>query len=109
MTTTTALPHWDMSVIFPNLESPEFKQSYQESIDGVTALADLFDQLDINQRPAAPIDAQTVAALETVFTRFNTLLDQILTLGAYIQAFVTTDSRDTTAQARMSEFQQQMV
>ena len=109
MTTSIALPQWDMSVIFPSLESPEFEQSLQGVVADLAALADLFDARRIDQQPAAPVDAAMIETLETVTSRFNTLLERVYTLGAYIQAFVTTNSRDTTAQARFSEFQQHMV
>ena len=59
--------------------------------------------------PTAPLDAATVAAFEQVMARYNTLLEELNTVGAFIFSYVTTDTRDTTAQARLSEMQQQTV
>src|SRR4051794_20631562 len=108
-TATKALPHWDMTVIYPSLESPEFEQSFRAVVDGIADLGALWDQLHIDKQDPAPLDAATVTALETIIERYNTLLDTVQTVGAYIASFVATNSRDTTAQARYSEFQQQMV
>ncbi len=51
----------------------------------------------------------TVTAFEQVVTAYNTVLEAVGTLGAYISAFVATNSRDEVAQARQSELQQQLV
>ncbi len=104
--TTAALPHWDMSVVFPSLESPEFARGFQEVVNSITALGDLFDAHVIGQQPPQPLDDAQVATFEEVIARYNAVLDQVMTLGSYINAFVTTNSRDTVAQARLSELQQ---
>ena len=39
-TTTTQLPHWDLSTIFPSLESPEFATAVDEVTAKLAALED---------------------------------------------------------------------
>ncbi|HEV2236247.1 MAG TPA: M3 family oligoendopeptidase [Ktedonobacterales bacterium] len=99
------LPHWDMAVIFPSLDAPEFTAAFATLDDGITALGALFDAEGIALREPAPLDDATIRAYETATERYNAVLDQMRTLGGYISAFVSTDSRDTLAQARQSELQ----
>ncbi|HEY7982554.1 MAG TPA: M3 family oligoendopeptidase, partial [Ktedonobacterales bacterium] len=99
------LPHWDMAVIFPSLDAPEFTAAFAKLDEDITALAALFDAEGIALRPPAPLDDATVRAYEAATDRYNVVLDQMRTLGGYISAFVSTNSRDTLAQARQSELQ----
>lgn len=109
MTVTSAVPRWDMTVVFPGLESPEFQREFAGVIESVDSLAKLFDRYGIGPREGADVDAQTVDAFDTVMAQYGGLLDRLQTLVSYISAFISTDSRDTTAQARMSELQQHLV
>ena len=108
-TASSTLPHWDMSVVFPGLESPEFEAASKSAVQDIDELEELFDRHGIALREAAPLDDETVRAFDEVITRFNAVLETRLTLSAYINAFVATDSRDTVAQAKLSESQQQGV
>ncbi|MGO8946291.1 MAG: M3 family oligoendopeptidase [Ktedonobacterales bacterium] len=103
MVDSLSLPHWDMSDIFPGLESPEFQQGFQEVETSIAALNDFFG--GIEQKDATQSDL--VTAFPEVIERYNSVLARVQTMGAYITAFVSTNSRDTLAQARQSEFQQQ--
>jgi pepF/M3 family oligoendopeptidase len=107
--TSTSLPHWDMTAVYPGLESPEFVAGFGASLQSIDGLAALFDQHGIAQREAAPLDEATVAAAERAIERYNVVLKDIYTLAAYIRSFITTNSRDELAQARWSELQQRLV
>ncbi len=103
MTSVSSLPHWDMTVVFPSLNSPEFDQGFQAVAKDIADLGTLFDQLGIQKREPTPLDEATVDAFEQATNRFNSVLERYRTLGAYISAFITTDSRDDLAQAKFSE------
>lgn len=105
----TRLPHWDMSVVYPSLESPEFEAGLDAVVEGVKALEGLFDEYKIERQDALQVGETVVHAYDTVTTNLNALLDQTQTLYAYISAFVTTNSRDTLAQAKLSAVQQNLV
>jgi pepF/M3 family oligoendopeptidase len=107
--TTTALPHWDMSVVYSSLDAPEFARDFAAVVGEIDALVMLFDTHQINKRECAPLDQTTVAAFESVVAALNSVFERTQTLRAYIYSFVATNSRDTQAQARLSEFQQAMV
>ncbi len=109
MSTVAALPRWDMSVVYPSLDSPEFATGFDAVIRQIDDLVLLFDAHGVEHRALAHLEEATVGAFEEVTNRFNGLLEQIGTLNAYITAFVTTDSRDSLAQAKASELQQHRV
>jgi oligoendopeptidase F len=107
--TVQALPHWDMSVIFPSLDSPEFAQAFEDLVMEINRLAASFDSYNVAEQEQRTLDEATVHVFDTLIAQYNDLLSHARTIGAYIHCFVTTDSRDTLAQAKLSEFQQQMV
>lgn len=106
MSTAKALPHWDMTVVYPSLNSPEFDQGFAQFVQQVTDLVQLFNSNDIQAQATINITDDTIQTFETVTTSYNTVLKESITLGAYLACFVTTNTRDTLAQARYSEFQQ---
>ncbi|HEY0602215.1 MAG TPA: M3 family oligoendopeptidase [Herpetosiphonaceae bacterium] len=103
------LPHWDMSVIYPSLNSPEFAEGFQALVQSITDLEQIFDTHNIAEREAAPLDDATVQAFETVIERYNAVLYDHRTISAYISSFTTTNSRDNEAQNKLSQLQQQTV
>ena len=109
MSTTQTLPHWDMTVIYPALASPEFDQGFAHFTQQVAELVQLFDAQNIQAQPAQELTDATVQTFETVTARLNDVLEATTTLGAYLSCFVTTNTQDTLAAARYSEFQQQAV
>jgi pepF/M3 family oligoendopeptidase len=110
MSTASTLPRWDVSTIFPSLESPAFADAFDAVVRQVDELTVTFDSLEI-ERPTAPLtpDAATIAAVERAIAALNDTLAPYRTLSSYIYSFVATDSRDTLAQARQSELQRQSV
>jgi pepF/M3 family oligoendopeptidase len=111
MTTSeaTTLPRWDMSGIYPGLATDAFRQGFQSLVEGIDQLGQLFNQHGVGQRPPATLDDATVQSFETVAPAYNQLLDQARTVRSYIYSFISTDSRDTQAQAEWSALQQQLV
>ncbi len=105
MTTLTPLPHWDMTVVYPGLESSEFADGFLHVQAEIGALSKLFDTEEIEQQPPASMDPATVARFERVIERLNTVLTETQTLSRYIAAFRNTDSHNATAQARWSELE----
>ena len=103
------LPHWDMTVVYPSLTSPEFAEGFRSLTQSISDLEQLFDTYKIAKREAAPLDDPTVQAFETVVERYNAVLQDHRTISAYISSFTSTNSRDNQAQARLSELQQQTV
>jgi len=103
------LPRWDMSVVYPGLESVEFETGFQQAIQSIDQLVELFDQHRVGIQETAELDDEAVQGFETVLQEFNRTLAETHTMGAYIASFVTTDTRNDLAQAKRSEFQQHTV
>ncbi|MDW8052267.1 MAG: M3 family oligoendopeptidase [Armatimonadota bacterium] len=103
------LPRWDMSVVYPGLDSPEYERDFRSLVRAIDELEALFDELKIDrmETPLAPDLAASI--LERVVPLYNALNEQAWTLGAYVYAFVAVDSRDEYAQARLSELERQSV
>jgi len=107
--TRSTLPHWDMTAVYPSLEAVEFETGYQSAIQAIEQLVALFDEHNIGLQEPTTLDEATVQSFEMVLQRFNTVLEETHTLGAYIASFVTTDTRNELAQAKRSELQQHTV
>lgn len=101
------LPHWDLSNVYPGLDSPEFAADFDKALQTVQEMVAFFDEHQINRidDPEA-IPANITAVIEEAINIYNSGFDQILTLYVYIFSFVCTDARHDTAQAKMSEIQQ---
>ncbi len=103
------LPHWDMTVVYPALDSPEFNRdlaAVRQAFDDMTAL---FDRLGIDRRDNQATDDHAVAAFDTIIAALNDLLEQFSALRAYAYSFVATDSRNEQAQAALSLLMQDSV
>ncbi len=103
------LPHWDMTRIFPGLESEQFQQEFDALTASIGDLERLFDELKIEKSAPAPTDSSAVRAFEMAVNALNSLLERLRTIWAYIMGFVATNSRDNVAQAEFSELQQHNV
>ena len=98
-----SLPRWDMTPIFPSLESPEFATAFAEAKRAVQSLVPLFDSHEVRRTETdAPI-RQRVQAFEIVTARLNEVLQAMQTLRSYLGAFVATDAGNDTAQSLLSE------
>lgn len=100
------LPHWDLSAIYPALDSPEFEDGFARVTAQINALAELFDRHKIGRRAKIATNARTIKTFETIMTHYNAALEEEITLFSYIMSFVTTNSRNAAAQAKLSRLQQ---
>ena len=100
----TALPRWDLSNVFPSLESKEFEAALEKVKTRIDDLENLFTG------KITGMDGETQARVLApmvgdVIVKFNDLYELSGTLRAYINSFVTTDSHNMLAMKKMSEFQ----
>jgi oligoendopeptidase F len=108
-TTAAALPRWDMTPIFPSLDSPEFDRAFEEAIREIDALSALGDAYNVHRRNTPGIEDAFIAAYEDVTERLNALNERLRTLSAYINCFTSTDARDDVARSRQSLLNTHMV
>jgi len=105
---TNTPPRWDMSNVYPSLESPEFESALKQ-VQNLTAEFESFLKKSVQPANAATPPAQLAALLGEATRRSNQLSTLVGTLIAYIESFVTTDSRNTAAMKKLSEFQRLLV
>jgi pepF/M3 family oligoendopeptidase len=99
----TTPPHWDLSNVYPSLESKEFKSAVINSKSQLDAFEKfLTERSKANEStPAVELGALIGEAVE----RLNELYDLMWTIVPYIRSFVTTDSHNTLAVKKMSEYE----
>ena len=86
MTETT----WDLTPLFPGLESPEFQKAWEGLKGEIVRLKGLLEES---------------ALLEEVLTSLDTLSEKATPLRAYLYARYSADTRDEAALAKLSELQ----
>ena len=101
-------PHWDLTTIYPSLESKEFNEALASMKKQITDLEDYFTEVVDKADATKPVD-QLGAIIGDVVGRFNSVYAVTGTLAPYISCHVTTDSRDKTAARIYSEFQKEVV
>jgi pepF/M3 family oligoendopeptidase len=101
-----ALPHWDLTVVYPAIESQAFESAYADLADGIGDLEAMFDQWRISRQDERVGGEDAIAGLEQIVPRLDQVAEQARTIYAYLFAHIATDSRDERAQAKWSEFQQ---
>lgn len=109
MNIVSTLPHWDMTVVYPSMESQEFARGYSSVVQDIDELAHLFDTRHIEGQSTAPLNDATIKTFEAIIERFNAVLEATSTLSTYIMCFITTNTHDSFAQAKMSELQKSLV
>ncbi len=103
-------PRWDMTPIFPGLQSPEFEAGFVTIVKAIDDLTALFDRHNVRLLSADEqhsINSDTVKVFEEIIARFNAVLESYRTISAYIQCILSTDTRDSVALNRASEMQNQ--
>lgn len=108
-TVDTRLPHWDMTTVFPSLESSEFVTAYDallEAIDGIVRVA---DEQGVRKGDGLTVDDATVATFEGVLGRLNDIGDRAREITSYLHSFISTEAQNDAAQAKSSELQIAMI
>lgn len=97
-------PRWDLSNVYPSLESKEYEAAFSDMKNQIDGLEAFFKDKVAKTDASTPVKTLAALAGEAI-ERFNALQELAGTLRAYIQSFVTTDSHNTLAMKKMSEFQ----
>jgi pepF/M3 family oligoendopeptidase len=104
--TPETLPHWDLSNIYPGLDSEELTQSSHRLESQIQELDRYLSHHQIAQGGPVPEDPATLAGvIGGYLDRMNAMHRLGDTLRYYVYAFVTTDSYNTTARRTMSELE----
>jgi len=102
---TVSAPRWDLSNVYPSLESEEFKAAVEDYKKQVATLEKFF------KNKLSKADAKTKAKdlaplVGKAIDQINRIQTLSATIAPFIYSYVTTDSRDTVAKKTLSEFEQ---
>lgn len=103
----TSLPRWRTDTPYAHIEDPALTEAIN-ALDGrLDTIAADFDRHQVTKHDSP----QTVApaVVEAIIAHLAGLSEHIRTLNAYIHQFVSTDSRDSVAQAKQSELRRRLV
>lgn len=105
------LPRWDVSNIFPGIESHEFEAAYQEAKLKLDTLEKFMQVNQIsrdNQHPAEDY-LEISAKISELIEQLSEAFRLVHTLNNYVYCFITTDSFDVIAARQYSKVQSQLV
>lgn len=98
-------PRWDLSNIFPALESDELRSAIAQCAAQLDALERYLADHGIARHAPRADDDATRAALDGYLERANPLIALYRTIGGYLQAHVATDSFNHAARRMLSEIE----
>jgi pepF/M3 family oligoendopeptidase len=105
---TATAPRWDLSNVFPGLESQEYKDAVIKTQDLIAAQEEIFKNVIATMDADTPL-SELIPVMEASIKAFNELDDLVGTLWAYLHSFISTDSHDSLAKRLQSEFEQNLV
>ena len=99
------LPRWSVADLHEGFESRSFLDAMERSGADVDRLVALFDDHGIRATERRAVTTADAESADVVIREFNRVSDELDLLDAFVYAAVSTDSRDATAQATMSELE----
>jgi len=104
--TEKKLPHWDLSPLFPSLDSPEFASAWTDLERRLGDLGLLLDRHGVGPRPMRPSDRE---AFHEITSAINGMMEAFTPVRAFVSGLVDTDSTNQAAQAKLSELQKMLL
>ncbi|HUS62015.1 MAG TPA: M3 family oligoendopeptidase [Acidimicrobiales bacterium] len=104
---TTDLPRWDVSDLFPSLQSREFAAAREQLGAGVARLVGLYDTHDVRGGEKV-LDDEAIQAFEEVVAATNELYEEARLVGSFVMSYSSTDARDEVAAGEQGRLQVDM-
>ena len=102
---TVSAPRWDLSNVYPSLESKEFKSAVEDYKKQVAALEKFFNN-KLSKATARTSAKELAPLVGKAIDQINKIQTLSSTIGPFIYSYVSTDSRDKVAMKIQSEFEQ---
>ena len=102
---TVSAPRWDLSNVYPSLESNEFKAAIEDYKKQVAALEKFFKN-KVSKADAKTKSKDLAPLVGKAIDQINKIQTLSSTIAPFIYSYVTTDSRDKVAMKTLSEFEQ---
>jgi len=108
--TAETLPRWDLSNVYPGLESQAFAQAMAHAGSLLDDLDAYLARHEVRRGGAVPVDPAVLAERTGGYLeRMNAIQRLLETLRAYIYSFVSTDSYNNIARRANSELESLLV
>jgi oligoendopeptidase F len=104
----TTLPHWDVSTIFPSVQSRELTAAHEGLVADLARLTALYDRHGVRGGERRSPSDEDVEAFEEVLAATNALLDRVRLVSGYLHAFTATDATDDEAAGRQAQLQTEL-
>ena len=102
---TVSAPRWDLSNVYPSLESEEFKAAVDDYKKQVGALEKFFKN-KLSKATAKTKASDLAPLVGKAIDQINKIQTLSATIVPFIYSYVTTDSRNKVAMKALSEFEQ---
>jgi pepF/M3 family oligoendopeptidase len=102
---TISAPRWDLSNVYPSLESKEFKAAVDDYKKQVVALEKFFKN-KLSKANARTKAKELAPLVGKAIDQINKIQTLSATIAPFIYSYVTTNSRDKVAMKTLSEFEQ---
>ncbi len=100
----TALPHWDMTPVYPGLEDTQFEAALDSFRSKIESFEAFLEENGIHEDGQYPSELKALAGVILgVIERMNDCAFLEETISAYLYSFVSTDSFNQTAKKKLSE------
>jgi pepF/M3 family oligoendopeptidase len=109
MKVRATLPYWDMTPVFPSLDSAEFSTAFDGLLGRIDELRALADDNGVRRTDPTDITDDVVTTFEAMLSLLNDIAERSRELRAYVHSFVSTEAQNDAAQARNSELQMRSV
>ncbi|RPI86092.1 MAG: M3 family oligoendopeptidase [Chloroflexi bacterium] len=103
--TNSTPPRWDLSNVYPGLETPELTAAFEQHKSQITEL-ETFAKDSLSSTSAETPVEELGRLIGEAVDRFNAAYELGGTIRAYIYSFVSTDSHNQVARRLQSEFEQ---
>ena len=88
---TTTPPRWDLSNVYPGLDSKELANDFEWIKTRTDALLQRYEEEFAQLDPSSPPD-EINQGLSLMVDEVNALIEKAFTINAYLNSFTTTDS-----------------
>ena len=101
-----SIPHWDLSNIYPTLESTELESAVEDLRVRIKQLDQFLDKEKISRKGEIPSSIDQTAMLVSEYLRMmNDILALAGTIDAFLYGYISTDSFNTLAKRKESELE----
>jgi pepF/M3 family oligoendopeptidase len=102
---SVSAPRWDLSNVYPSLDSQEFKAAIEDYKNQVAAFEKFFNK-KLSKTGAKTKAKQLAPLIGKAIDQINKIQGLSSTIAPFIYSYVTTDSHNKLAMKTLSEFEQ---